>query len=96
LTLDAVIALTRSLSATEAIGLAYNTGPMRFLLRIEASTGSIMLDTEIPFEVDDVDLAAAASPRELPDPDRRAAFKRQELARTRDLRERGMAAASPG
>jgi hypothetical protein len=95
LTLDAVIALTRSLSATEAIGLAYNTGPMRFLLRIEASTGSIMLDTEIPFEVDDVDLAAAASPRELPDPDRRAAFKRQELARTRDLRERGMAAASP-
>jgi hypothetical protein len=95
ITLDAVVALTRTLSATEAIGLAYNTGPMRFLLRMEASSGSILLDAEIPFDVDDVDLAVAANPGELPDPDRRAAFKRRELARTRDITERGMAAAAP-
>lgn len=92
-TLDRIIALARPLTATEAIRLAYNTGPMRLLLRLEEAAGSPMLDVEIPFEMDESTLADAASPSTAVDAQSRAIFKRRELERVRDLRDLALASA---
>ena len=93
-TLDRIIALARSLTAKDAIRLAYNTGPMRLLLRLEESAGSVMLDVEIPFEMDESTLADAASPSTIVDAQSRAIFKRRELDRIRDLRDRALVVAA--
>ena len=57
--LDRIIALVRPLSTGDAISLAYNTAPMRFLQRIEAETGQLQLDVEIPFDLDERAVADA-------------------------------------
>jgi hypothetical protein len=95
-TLDRIIAVTRRLSATDAIRLAYNTGPMRLLLQLEAESGSLMLDVEIPFEIDLGTLADVASPSKPGDAQARAIFKRRELDRIRDLRDATLASATAG
>ena len=86
-TLDRILGLIRPLSTKDAITLAYNTAPMRFLQRIEDETGQIQLDREIPFDLDDATVADVASPRSTADPGAVASFKRRERARVRDLQE---------
>jgi hypothetical protein len=83
--LDAILALTRQLTATETIQLAYNTAPMRTLLRLEEGREP-MLDVEIPFDVDD-DLVREAVEPITPQRAREeiAAFKRLERERIADL-----------
>jgi hypothetical protein len=95
-TLDRIITLTRPLSAGDAIRLAYNTGPMRLLLSLEADTGSVMLDVEIPFEIDDGTLADVVTPSKTADAQARAIFKRRELERVRDLQEAALATSNAG
>jgi hypothetical protein len=84
-TLDPIIALTRELTATEAIQLAYNTSPMRALLRLEEGREP-MLDAEIPFDLDDQVVREAAGPTSSPKtPEQIASFKRRELQRVADF-----------
>jgi hypothetical protein len=84
-TLDAIIALTRGLTATETIQLAYNTSPMRALLRLEEGREP-MLDVEIPFDLDDDLVRESASPTApRKTPEQIASFKRRELRRAADL-----------
>jgi hypothetical protein len=85
LALDAILALTKALTANETIKLAYNTSPMRTLLRLEEGREP-MIDVEIPFDLNDDVVREAATPvvaeksaAEV------AAFKRRELARVSDL-----------
>lgn len=61
--LDTVINVTRPLTVDQTIVLAYNTAPMRAILRLERGVG-VMLDTEIPFDLDDDLVRDAASPVE--------------------------------
>lgn len=83
--LDAIIALTRDLSATDTIQLAYNTSPMRALLRREDG-GEPMLDVEIPFDLDEDTVSASTTPTTLRKTSEEiAAFKREELRRAADL-----------
>lgn len=93
-TLDRILALVGPLSTKDAIALAYNTAPMRFLQRIEAETGRIQLDVGIPFDLDDATVADTATPETFPDPAELAAFKRRERGRIRDLQEAALARAS--
>jgi hypothetical protein len=89
--LDGIIALVRPLSATEAIRLAYNTAPMRFLQQIEAETGGIRLDADVPFDLPDdlvIDAATIGSQVSVADV---AAFKRLQRARITDLQEAALA-----
>jgi hypothetical protein len=86
-TLDRILTLIRPLSTKDAITLAYNTAPMRFLLRVEDETGQIQLDREIPFDLDDATVADVASGWSTADPDAVASFKRRERRRIRDLQE---------
>jgi hypothetical protein len=92
--LDRILALVGPLSTKEAIALAYNTAPMRLLQRIEAETGQVQLNVDIPFELDDATIADVATPELLPDPAELAAFKRRERGRIRDLQEAALARAS--
>lgn len=92
--LDRIIGLVRPLSTGDAINLAYNTAPMRFLQRLEAESGQARLDVEILFELDNATVADAATPRTFPDPAELAAFKRRERGRVRDLQEAALARAS--
>lgn len=92
--LDRILTLMRPLSTKDAIALAYNTAPMRFLQRIEEETGQIQLDRDILFELDDAIIADAATPETFPDPAGLAAFKRRERGRVRDLQEAAVARAS--
>lgn len=87
-TLDRVIALTRNLTAREVIALAYNTAPMRVLQRIERDAGHTLLDTEIPFDLNDGLVAEAATPDLSGEtPEAVVAFKRAERSRIADLPE---------
>jgi hypothetical protein len=84
-TLDEIIALTRNLTASEAIQLAYNTSPMRALLRLEVGREP-MLDVEIPFDLDDEVVREVSIPTHSNvSPEQAATFKRSELARASDL-----------
>ncbi len=57
-TLDRIIGLMKPMSTTDAIALAYNTGPMKLIQSMErANGGSLMLDTEISFDIDAAMLA---------------------------------------
>lgn len=85
--LDRILALIRPLSTKDAMALAYNTAPMRYLQRIEDETGQIQLDREIPFDLDDVTVADIASGRPKANPDAAASFKRRERGRIQDLQE---------
>jgi Protein of unknown function (DUF4065) len=83
--LDAIIALTRELSATETIQLAYNTSPMRALLRLEEGREP-MLDVEIPFDLNEGVVGDSTVPTVArKTPEQIASFKRQELERAADL-----------
>lgn len=93
-TLDRILALVGPLSTKDAIALAYNTTPMRFLQRIEAETGRIQLDVGIPFDLNDQTVTDAATPERSADLGEIVAFKRQERARIRDLQEAALARAS--
>jgi hypothetical protein len=92
--LDRIIALVRPLSTGDAIKLACNTAPMRFLQRIEAETGNLQLDVEIPFELDDATVADVATRELCADIRKIVAFKRQEGARIYDLQEAALPRAS--
>lgn len=92
--LDRILALIRPLSTKDAMALAYNTAPMRFLRRIEAETGQIQLDVEIPFDLEDQAIADAATPELMAPIEEVVAFKRAERARARDLQEAALARAS--
>lgn len=92
--LDRILALVGPLSAKEAITLAYNTAPMRFLQRLEAETGQARLDVDIPFELDDATIADVATPAPVADPSAVLHFKRRERERVRDLQEAALARAS--
>ena len=83
LALDGIITLTRQLTAAEIVQLAYNTSPMRALLRLEQGREPL-LDVEIPFDLDD-DLVRAGTLTEHEPHPGRAAFKRRDLARVTDL-----------
>lgn len=91
--LDRVIAMARTLSTDDAIALAYNTSPMRFLLMKEQ--GTPRWNVPVPFELDPGVVAAAATSMHTPeDSEERAAFKLAELARAADLQESALAAAA--
>ena len=92
--LDRIIALVRPLSTGDAIRLAYNTAPMRFLQRVEAETGQLQLDVEIPFDLDERAVADAATPEPTAPIDQIVAFKRAEQARAHDLQEAALARAA--
>lgn len=93
-TLDRIIAPVRPLSTSDAISLAYNTAPMRFLQQIEAEVGGIRLDVEIPFDLpDDLVLDAATAAFQVAVADA-VAFKRRERARITDLQEAALARAA--
>jgi hypothetical protein len=80
-TLDEIVALARDLTAAEAIQLAYNTSPMRALLRLEEGREP-MLDVEIPFDLDDAVVREVTVPTHSNvSPEQAAAFKRSEFAR---------------
>lgn len=88
--LDRVVALTRCLSTDDAIKLAYNTSPMRFLLMREQ--GAPRWNVPVPFELAPGVIAAAATNENVvANADERAAFKRAELARAADLQESTLA-----
>jgi len=89
--LDRVLAITKGLTASDAIRLAYNTAPMLVIQKIEQTMGRIMLDAEIPFELDPDVIADAAPGAIEPQVPGRSEFKRAELARVRDLQERALA-----
>lgn len=83
--LDTVLGLTRDLTASETIQIAYNTAPMRVLLRMEEGR-SPMLNVEIPFELDDEIVRDSISPiAPLKTPEEMAAFQRHEFERVADL-----------
>ena len=93
--LDRVVGLTRDLTARESIRLAYNTAPMRLLLRLEEEAGQILLDRELTFELSDELLADIATSPSVADPAERAAFKGRELARIADLQSAVLSRAHP-
>jgi hypothetical protein len=86
-TLDRILALIGPLSTKDAIALACNTAPMRFLQRIEDEMGQIQLDVEIPFDLDDATVADIASGRSTADPAAISSFKRRERGGIKDLQE---------
>jgi len=92
--LDRILGLVGPLSTKEAIALAYNTTPMRFLQRLEAETGQLQLDVEIPFELDESTIASVATPDTAADPEAVIAFKRRERERVVDLQEAAIARAT--
>jgi hypothetical protein len=88
--LDRVVSMARHLSTDEAIALAYNTSPMRFLLMREQ--GTPRWNVPVPFELEPGVVAAAATKEHtVRDPEERAAFKRAELDRAADLQESALA-----
>lgn len=89
--LDRVIAITRRLSTDDAVKLAYNTSPMRFLLLKEQ--GTPRWNVPVPFDLEPgVVAAAATSDNATATADERLAFKRSEMARASDLQESTLAA----
>ncbi len=92
--LDRILALVRPLSTAEAIRLAYNTAPMQFLQRIEAETGTLQIDVEIPFDLDGLAIADAATPEPTASIGDVVAFKKAERGRAFDLQEAALARAS--
>lgn len=92
--LDRILAVTGSLTAKEAIDLAYSTGPMRFIEMLEKRKGRQLLDVELTFEIGDAHLAAAATIEATRTEAERAAFKGAEFDRIRDLQDAVLAAAS--
>jgi len=85
-TLDRVMELTRPMSTTDTIALAYNTGPMKLVQAFEkARGGAPILDAEITFDIDVATLADVVGREPDASPEQRSAFKRRELARTNDL-----------
>jgi hypothetical protein len=91
--LDRIIALLGPLSTSDSIRLTYNTAPMRFLQRIEAEAGTLQLDLEIPFDIDDRTVADAITPQPTAPIDQVVDFKRTERNRARDLQEAALARA---
>jgi hypothetical protein len=94
--LDRIIELARSLTAKEAIDLAYATGPMRFIQMLERRNGRQLLNVELTFEIDEAQLAAAATIEATASDAERAAFKGLEFDRVRDLQDAVLAAAAGG
>jgi hypothetical protein len=82
---DQIIAVTRHLSAGDAIRVAYNTAPMRFIQSMERVQGNLLLDVELPFDLADDVIAAVSGSEEAASPEARAAFKKSEWARIADL-----------
>jgi hypothetical protein len=87
-TLDRIIGLMRPMSTTDAIAVAYNTGPMKLIQSMErANGGSLMLDTEISFDIDTSMLADVVGREPTLSPEKRALFKRRQVGRTEDLQQ---------
>jgi len=83
--LDTVLTLTRELTANETIEIAYNTAPMRVILRLEEGR-SPMLNVEVPFDLDDEIVRESITPVEpQKTPEEMAAFRRHEFERVADL-----------
>jgi hypothetical protein len=94
-TLDKILHLTRNIATDQAINLAYNTIPMRVMQSLEqASGGGILLNAEIPFDVDLQLVADVSGERPQVSPDERGAFKERELARIADLQEGALSSLS--
>lgn len=94
-TLDRIITLTRRLTARDAVALAYNTAPMRFLLQQEADAGQVRLNMEIPFDLDAQVIADAATAAGTAAPGDVLAFKRGERLRIADLQEAALQRTAP-
>ena len=94
--LDQVIALVRDLTVRQAIDLACATGPMRFIQMLERQRGAKLMDIELPFELDDAQVAEAATIEPTAGADERRAFKDREFGRIRDLEEAVLLAAASG
>jgi len=94
-TLERIIALTRQLTARDAVALAYNTAPMRFLLQQEADAGQVRLNMEIPFDLDAQVIADVATTAGTAAPDDLLAFKRRERQRIADLQEAALQRTEP-
>ncbi len=92
--LDRILVLVGPLSTKDAIALAYNTAPMRLLQRMEAETGQVQLNVDIPFDLDDATIADVATPAPVADSATVLEFKRRERDRVRDLQEAAISRAT--
>lgn len=86
-TLDRIIGLMRTMSTKDAIALAYNTGPMKLIQSMERAGGTLMLDSDIAFDIDTAMLAGVVGSEPSLSPERRALFKRRQLGRIEDLQQ---------
>jgi hypothetical protein len=93
-TLDRVISLVKSLSATDAAKLTYQTTPMLARLQVEEAAGREILDEPLVFERRPREVARLAARTPRASLERRRAFKRAELARIEDLNAAAVARAS--
>ena len=89
--LDQIIELTRSISASDAARITYQTTPMLARLEIERREGHELLDEPLSFDRTDAETARVS--RRVPSASEgsRRAFKQAELARVADLVEASVA-----
>ncbi len=83
--LDQIIELTRSISATDAARLTYETTPMLARLEIERREGHELLDEPLSFDRSDAETARVSRRQPTASESVRRAFKQAELARVADL-----------
>jgi hypothetical protein len=89
--LDQIIELTRSISATDAARLTYETTPMLARLEIERREGHELLDEPLSFDRSDAETARVSRRQPKASESVRRAFKQAELARVADLVEASVA-----
>jgi len=89
--LDQIIELTRSISATDAARITYETTPMLARLEIERREGRELLNEALSFSRTDAETARVSQRQPTASENDRRAFKRAELARVGDLVEASVA-----
>lgn len=92
-TIDRILDITRELAVDDVVTLAYSTAPMRFIQTIERAQGAVLIGVDVPFDLEPAALVAATTDEAATTPEERAAFKRGELQRVRDLQEGALTAA---
>jgi len=83
--LDQIIELTRSITATDAARITYETTPMLARLEIERREGHELLDEPLSFDRTDAETARVSRRNPTASESARSTFKQAELARVADL-----------
>lgn len=89
--LDQIIELTRSISATDAARITYETTPMLARLEIERRQGHELLNEPLSFDRTAAETARVSRRHPTASENARRAFKQAELARVADLVEASVA-----